>query len=88
LILDEPTAGLDPIASGVLKDRILVAARGGASILLTSHVLSELEDLVDDVVFLLDGTVRFAGPLGRLRLETGEAKLERAIAGLMRGGAR
>jgi Cu-processing system ATP-binding protein len=88
LILDEPTAGLDPIASGVLKDRVLAAARGGASVILTSHVLSELEELVDDVVFLLEGSVRFSGPLERLRRETGEARLERAIAGLMRRGAR
>lgn len=84
LILDEPTAGLDPVASGVLKDRILAAAQAGASVILTSHVLSELEELVDDIVFLLEGTVRFAGPLEELRRETGEARLERAIAGLMR----
>jgi Cu-processing system ATP-binding protein len=86
LILDEPTAGLDPVASGVLKDRIVAAARGGASVILTSHALSELEELVDDVVFLLDGAVRFAGPLEQLRRETGETRLERAIAGLMRRG--
>lgn len=88
LILDEPTAGLDPVASGALKDRILAMGRSGASVILASHVLSELEELVDDVVFLLDGTVRFAGPLDRLRRETGEARLERAIAGLMRGRVR
>ncbi len=88
LILDEPTAGLDPVASAVLKDRVLTAARDGASVILTSHVLSELEELVDDVVFLLEGSVRFAGPLERLRRETGEARLERAIAGLMRRGTR
>jgi Cu-processing system ATP-binding protein len=88
LILDEPTAGLDPVASGLLKDRILDAARGGATVILTSHVLSELEELVDGIVFLLDGAVRFAGPLDRLRRETGEARLERAIAGLMRRGPR
>jgi Cu-processing system ATP-binding protein len=85
LILDEPTAGLDPVASGVLKDRILAMGRSGTSVIITSHVLSELEELVDDVVFLLDGVVRFAGPLDQLRRETGEARLERAIAGLMRG---
>jgi len=88
LILDEPTAGLDPVASGVLKDRILAVARSGASVILTSHVLSELEELVDDVVLLLEGAVRFAGPFERLRRETGEARLERAIAALMRRGVR
>ena len=74
------------MASGLLKDRILEVARGGATVILTSHVLSELEELVDGIVFLLDGAVRFAGPLDRLRWETGETRLERAIAGLMRRG--
>lgn len=85
LILDEPTAGLDPIASGILKDHILAAAKGGATVVIASHVLSELEDLANDVVFLLEGTVRFAGSLEQLRQSTGEIRLERAIAGLMQG---
>jgi Cu-processing system ATP-binding protein len=88
LILDEPTAGLDPIASGVLKDKILRARDAGASVILSSHVLSELEDLVDDVVFLLEGRVEFQGSLRRLAESTGEARLERAIAHLMRRGPR
>jgi Cu-processing system ATP-binding protein len=88
LILDEPTAGLDPIASGILKARILRARDEGRSVLLTSHVLSELEELVDDVVFLLEGRVEFEGPLRRLREATGEHRLERAVARLMQRGAR
>jgi Cu-processing system ATP-binding protein len=84
LILDEPTAGLDPIASGIFKDHVLAAARAGGTVVIASHVLSELEDLADDVVFLLEGTVRFAGPLQQLRQDTGEIRLERAIASLMR----
>jgi Cu-processing system ATP-binding protein len=88
LILDEPTAGLDPIASGVLKDKILRARDAGASVILSSHVLSELEDLVDDVVFLLEGRVEFQGSLRRLEESTGESRLERAIAHLMRRGPR
>jgi Cu-processing system ATP-binding protein len=88
LILDEPTAGLDPVASGILKARILDARDEGRSILLSSHVLSELDELVDDVVFLLEGRVQFEGPLHRLRDATGEQRLERAIARLMQGGVR
>lgn len=87
LVLDEPTAGLDPIASGVLKERILTARGNGVAVMITSHVLSELEDLVDDVVFLLEGRIQFHGPMRRLREATGESRLERAIARLMRGGA-
>ena len=51
-------------------------------------MLSELDDLVDDVVFLLDGRVEFEGSLRRLREATGEPRLERAIARLMQGGLR
>jgi Cu-processing system ATP-binding protein len=88
LILDEPTAGLDPIASGILKDRIRSARDEGRSILLSSHVLSELDELADDVIFLLEGRVQFEGPLRQLREATGEPRLERAIARLMQGGVR
>ena len=88
LILDEPTAGLDPIASGVLKARILRARAEGTSVLLSSHVLSELEELVDDVIFLLEGRVEFQGSLRRLKETTGETRLERAIARLMQRGTR
>jgi Cu-processing system ATP-binding protein len=88
LILDEPTAGLDPVASGIFKAKIARARDEGRSILLSSHVLSELDDLVDDVVFLLDGRVEFEGSLRRLREVTGEYRLEPAIARLMRRGPR
>ena len=87
LVLDEPTAGLDPVAYGVLKAKILRCRRAGVSVILVSHVLSELEELVDDVVFLLDGEVAFQGTLRQLKEATGESRLERAIAGLMRSGA-
>jgi Cu-processing system ATP-binding protein len=86
LVLDEPTAGLDPIASGVLKEAIQGARRDGVAVIISSHVLSELEDLVDDVVFLLEGRVRFDGSLRRLRDATGEHRLERAVARLMAEG--
>lgn len=83
LILDEPTAGLDPLASSRLKDRILEEKRRGKAIILTSHVMSELEELTDEVVFLLEGEILFRGTLSEIRECTGEAKLERAVARLM-----
>jgi Cu-processing system ATP-binding protein len=86
LVLDEPTAGLDPIASGELKCRILERRAAGVSVILTSHVLGEIEELADDLVFLLEGRVAFQGPLGQLRSTTGEERLERALARLMTGG--
>ena len=85
LILDEPTAGLDPVSSGVLKDKMRRERDAGRTLIVTSHVLSELEELADHIAFLLDGRVRFSGVPSELRALTGEPTLERAIASLMRG---
>jgi ABC-type multidrug transport system, ATPase component len=52
-------------------------------VLVTSHIMSELEELCDDVAFLLDGVVRYVGPVAELRASTRQASLERAIASLM-----
>ncbi|MEP7384555.1 MAG: ABC transporter ATP-binding protein [Gemmatimonadota bacterium] len=84
LLLDEPTASLDPISSGVLKDKIRKARDEGRTFILTSHVLSEVEELADRIAFLLDGRVRFTGTQGELKALTGESTVERAIARLMR----
>lgn len=86
LILDEPTAGLDPVSSGILKDKILRERAAGRTILITSHILSELEELAQDVAFLLDGRVCFSGSVDELRARTGEQRLERAIARVMTSG--
>lgn len=87
LILDEPTAGLDPIASGVFKEKLAESRDAGVTVFLASHTLSELEEVADDIVFLLDGRVRFHGPIDRLRRLTGFARLERATAALMQSGS-
>ena len=87
VILDEPSAGLDPIANRMLKQKVQDAARAGVTHIITSHVLSELEELADDVLFLTDGRVRFSGSLDALREFTGERRLERAVGCLMEGVA-
>ena len=84
LILDEPTAALDPISSSTLKDKIRRERAAGRTFLVTSHVLSEMEELADRVIFLLDGGVRFSGRPQALMEEAGEPSLERAAAKLMR----
>jgi len=86
LILDEPTAGLDPLASKYLKDRILRERSKGRTLIITSHVLSELQELADFVVFLLEGQIRFGGSADELLRVTGEESLESAVAELMRRG--
>jgi Cu-processing system ATP-binding protein len=83
LILDEPTAGLDPLASGIFKEKLLQAREAGTAVLIASHTLSELEELADEVVFLHEGLVRFHGSQQRLAQATGFLRLERAIAAMM-----
>jgi Cu-processing system ATP-binding protein len=83
LILDEPTAGLDPIASGVLKDKIRRVRAEGCTVLITSHIMTEVEELADDVAFLCDGRLRFAGPVAALLERTKQSRLEAAVAALM-----
>lgn len=87
LVLDEPTASLDPLASSQLKDMVRARRDAGAAVLLTSHVMSEVEELADHLVYLVDGRVRYSGTLDELRLRTGERRIERAIARLMREAA-
>src|SRR3954464_9760588 len=83
LILDEPTAGLDPVSSEILKEKIIAEKRNGKLILITSHVLRELDDLVTEVMYLQEGQLRFHKGIDLLRKDTGEEKLTRAIARVM-----
>jgi len=81
--LDEPTAGLDPIASSTLKDKILREKRSGKTVVLTSHVMAEVEELADVVIYLLDGRVYFEESVSTLLERTDEPTLERAMARMM-----
>jgi Cu-processing system ATP-binding protein len=83
LILDEPTAGLDPVSSELLKDKIRKEKQKGKLILITSHILSELDDLVSEVIYLQEGKLLFHKSLDQLKKDTGEDKLVRAIARIM-----
>jgi Cu-processing system ATP-binding protein len=83
LILDEPTAGLDPVASEILKQKIVNEKKKGKLILITSHVLSELDDIVTQVMYMQDGKMIFYKPFDLLQFETGENKLSKAIATIM-----
>ncbi len=83
LILDEPTAGLDPVASEILKEKIIREKEKGKLIMITSHVLSELDDLVTQVLYMQDGKLLFHKSIDALKLDTGEQKLTKAIAKIM-----
>ena len=88
LILDEPTAGLDPLSSERLKEKIRKEKEQGKLILISSHILSDLDDLVTQVIYLQDGNLQFHKSLEALRKDTGEEKLSRAIASVMKAGSR
>ncbi|HKK46479.1 MAG TPA: ABC transporter ATP-binding protein [Balneolaceae bacterium] len=85
LILDEPTASLDPIASSVLKDKIKKEKNSGRTIILSSHIMAEVEELADEVIFLLEGNIYYQGSTSGLIEVTGERNLERSIAKMMEG---
>ena len=83
LLLDEPTAGLDPIASRILKSAIANARDNGRAVIVTSHVLAELEEIADRVVFLLEGRVQYSGTMTALLATTASTTLEEAVAKVM-----
>lgn len=84
LILDEPTAGLDPLASEILKDKIIKEKEKGKLILITSHLLSELDDLVTEIIFMQEGKVHFHKKVDDLKSETNETKISKAIASILK----
>jgi Cu-processing system ATP-binding protein len=84
LILDEPTAGLDPLSSEILKEKIIAEKKKNKLILITSHILSDLDDLATDIIYLQDGRIQFFKDIETLRKETGEPKLGKAIAKIMK----
>jgi Cu-processing system ATP-binding protein len=84
LILDEPTAGLDPLASEILKEKIIAEKEKGKLILITSHLLSELDDLVTGIVFMQEGRIMLHETADNLRRTSGEQKLAKVIAGILK----
>jgi Cu-processing system ATP-binding protein len=84
LILDEPTAGLDPLAAEILKDKILTERKKGKLVLITSHLLSELDDLISEIIFMQEGHVKFHKSIEDLRASTNEQKISKAIANILK----
>ena len=84
LILDEPTAGLDPLASEILKEKIIKEKEKGKLILITSHLLSELDDLITQIIYMQDGTVHFHQTIADLLESTNEQKISKAIAKILK----
>ncbi len=84
LILDEPTAGLDPIAAEILKAKIIEAKERGCLILITSHLLSELEDIVSQIIFMQEGNLILHKNAEELKATTGQQTIARSIVHLLK----
>lgn len=83
LILDEPTAGLDPVSADILKQKIDAVKAQGKLVIITSHVLSELDDLVTHVAYMQDGKLLHHLSTEEWHEQTGEERLSRAMTHLL-----
>ncbi len=83
VILDEPTSGLDPISLLRLKKLIQAEKDKGKTILITSHIMSFVEEISDEIVFLLEGKIYFKGTIGELKTKTNQPDFEHAIASIL-----
>lgn len=83
IILDEPTTGLDPISLIRLKELIQTEKDKGKTIIITSHIMSFVEEVSDEIVFLLEGEIYFKGTIDELKNKTSQPDFEHAIASIL-----
>lgn len=83
VILDEPTTGLDPISLIRLKELIAAEKKKGKAILITSHIISFVEEVADQIVFILEGKIYFKGSIEELKTKTEQNDFEHAIANIL-----
>lgn len=84
IILDEPTAGLDPLAAEILKEKMIAEKNKGKLILVTSHLLAELEDVVSELVFMQEGKIIFHNKTEHLKASTGQPTLSKSLTKLLK----
>jgi ABC-2 type transport system ATP-binding protein len=80
LLLDEPTAGLDPVGRSEVWAAVRALAAAGTDILLTTHYLEEADQLADHVVVIDHGRVVAAGPLGEIKASIGQDVIDVAVS--------
>lgn len=83
LILDEPTVGLDPISTLILKEKIRKEHAAGRTIVLSSHLVGEVEELATHILYIVEGRAVFDGTMEEIRSVTAESRLDRALVQLM-----
>jgi Cu-processing system ATP-binding protein len=84
IILDEPTAGLDPLASEILKNKIVKEKNRGKLIIITSHLLSELDDIVSEIVFMNEGKIIVQQSVTDLMTERKSEKISESIISILK----
>lgn len=84
IILDEPTAGLDPLSNEILKARINQALEENCLLLTTSHILSDLDEICNHVVYLMNGQIMVDKPMKEMENLTGETRLNKMIVKLLK----
>ena len=84
IILDEPTAGLDPLASEILKNKIIKEKNKGKLIIITSHLLSEFDDIVSEIVFMNEGKVIVHQSVEQLMTERKTEKISESIISILK----
>jgi len=82
-IFDEPTAGLDPLALIELKQIFVKLKKENRIVLVTTHIISLVEEIADNIIFLLDGKIRFIGSIKEIQSQYNSKSLEAAIAALL-----
>ena len=84
IILNKPTAGLDPLASEILKNKIIKEKDKGKLIIITSHLLSELDEIITQIVFMNEGRILVHQPVEELQQTTGKEKISDAIVSILK----
>ncbi|CAN5638787.1 ABC transporter ATP-binding protein [soil metagenome] len=84
LILDEPTAGLDPVSVEIVKEKIIEEKAKGKLIIISSHIMSDLDDLVSDLIYLYEGKILYENSIEALKSSTSESRLGKAISKMIK----
>lgn len=84
MILDEPTAGLDPVSVEILKEKIIYERRIGKLMIISSHILSDLDELTTEMIYIFEGKVQYNNSIDSLKRETNETRLNKAVTTLIK----
>jgi Cu-processing system ATP-binding protein len=83
IILDEPTAGLDPLASEILKQKIHKEKEAGKLLIVTSHIMSEVEEIAHSIAYIVEGEALFYKSIAEIKSDSGEDRLGKALFHLL-----